>query len=124
MNMKKTEKSGEFLFDENTLTAQVLAVLGTGEQNATTSRQIKRAFGISERDLRKIVEKSRRNGVYILSSNAGYFYPANKGELEEFIRRESRRIKSQCVTLSPMKRYLKRLGGDFYGNEKELTTLL
>lgn len=109
--MKTHEDKANFLFHENTLTAQVLAVLGTGEQNATTSRQIKRAFGISERDLRKIVERCRRNGIFILSSSAGYYYPANKGELEEFIRRESRRIKSQCVTLSPMKRYLKQLRG-------------
>lgn len=122
--MRKSEKSAEYLFDENSVTAQVLAVLGTGEQNAATSKSIKRAFGLSERDLRKIVERCRRSGIFILSSSAGYYYPANKGELEEFIRRESRRIKSQCVTLSPMKRCLKRLGGDFYGNEKEPTTLL
>ena len=107
--MRKSEESAKNLFNENSVTAQVLAVLGTGEQNATTSRQIKRAFGISERDLRKIVEKCRRSGVYILSSDNGYFFPANKEELQRFIGRESRRIRSQITTLSPMKRALKEL---------------
>lgn len=107
--MKTHEDKADFLFHENSVTAQVLAVLGTGEQNATTSRQIKRAFGISERDLRKIVERCRRSGVYILSSENGYFFPANRDELQRFIRRESRRIRSQITTLSPMKRALKQL---------------
>lgn len=106
--MRKSEKAAKNLFNENSVTAQVLAVLGVGEQNAATSKSIKRAFGLSERDLRKIVERCRRNGIFILSSSAGYYYPANKGELEEFIRRESTRIRSQCITLSPMKRYLKQ----------------
>lgn len=107
--MKKSEEKAEYLFDENTLTAQVLAVIGTGEKAAVTSKQIKQSFGLTERELRKIVEKSRRSGVYILSSDNGYFFPANKDELQRFIRRESRRIRSQITTLSPMKRALKEL---------------
>ena len=107
--MKKCEAKARHIFSENNVTAQLLAVLGIGEENAITSRQIQKAFGISQRDLRKIVERCRRNGVYILSSDNGYFFPANKEELQRFIKRENRRIKSQCVTLSPMKRALKEL---------------
>lgn len=107
--MKKSEEKAEYLFDENTLTAQVLAVIGTGEKAAVTSKQIKQSFGLSERDLRKVVEKCRRSGVYILSSENGYFFPANRDELQRFIRRENSRIKNQRKTLLPLKRYLKQL---------------
>lgn len=109
--MKTHEDKADFLFHENSVTAQVLAVLGTGEQNAVTSRQLQKAFNISQRDLRKTVERCRRAGVYVISSNSGYFFPKDVSEIRQFVRRESRRIKSQCVTLSPMKRYLKQLRG-------------
>ena len=107
--MNKSEEKAEYLFAENSLTAQFLAVLGTGERSAISSKQIQKAFGISQRDLRKITERCRRAGVYVLASSAGYFFPANRDELQRFIKRENRRIKSQCVTLSPMKRALKEL---------------
>lgn len=107
--MKKSEKTAEYIFAENSVTAQFLAVLGIGEENAITSRQIQKAFGISQRDLRKITERCRRAGIFIVANNAGYFFPANREELRRFVRRENRRIKSQCVTLSPMKRALKEL---------------
>lgn len=107
--MKKCEAKARHIFNENSLTADFLAVLGIGEKNAITSRQIQKAFGISQRDLRKITERCRRAGIFIVASSAGYFFPANRDELQRFIKRENRRIKSQCVTLSPMKRALKQL---------------
>ena len=107
--MRKSEKTAEYIFAENSVTAQVLAVLGTGEQNAVTSRQIQRAFGVKQRELRKIVEKCRKSGVFVLASNRGYFYPASKDELQRFIRRESNRVKNQCIAIAPLKRYLKEL---------------
>ncbi len=105
--MKTHEDKADFLFHENSVTAQVLAVIGTGEKAAVTSKQIKQSFGLTERELRKIIEKSRRSGIYILSSENGYFFPACIDEVKAFIKRENARIRSQCITLSPMKRYLK-----------------
>ena len=107
--MKKSEEKAEYLFAENSLTAQFLAVLGTGERSAISSKQIQKAFGISQRDLRKITERCRRAGVYVLASSAGYFFPANRDELQRFIKRENSRIKNQRKTLLPLKRYLKQL---------------
>lgn len=107
--MRKSEKTAEYLFNENSLTAQLLAVIGTGEKAAVTSKQIKQSFGLTERELRKIVEKCRRSGIYILSSDSGYYFPSCIDEIRTFVQRENRRIKSQCVTLSPMKRALKEL---------------
>lgn len=107
--MRKSEKSAEYLFNENSLTAELLAVIGTGEKAAITSRQIKQSFGLSERDLRKVVEKCRKSGVFILASDQGYFFPASKDELQRFIRRESNRVKNQCIAIAPLKRYLKQL---------------
>lgn len=107
--MRRSEKTAEYIFNENSVTAQLLAVIGTGEKAAVTSKQIKQSFGLTERELRKIVERCRRNGVYILSSDNGYFFPSSKEELQRFIRRENSRVKNQCITLLPMKRYLKQL---------------
>ena len=107
--MRKSEKTAEYIFAENSVTAQFLAVLGTGERSAISSKQIQKAFGISQRDLRKITERCRRAGVYVLASSAGYFFPANRDELQRFIRRENSRIKNQRKTLLPFKRYLRQL---------------
>lgn len=107
--MQKSEPKAEYLFSENSLTAELLAVIGTGEKAAITSRQIKQSFGLSERDLRKVVEKCRKSGVFILASDQGYFFPASKDELQRFIRRESNRVKNQCIAIAPLKRYLKQL---------------
>ena len=107
--MRKSEQKARHIFNENSITAQVLAVLGVGEQNATTSRQIKRAFGLCERDLRKIVERCRRNGIYVLSSENGYFYPSCIDEVIAFVKRENGRIRNQCITLAQLKRFLKEL---------------
>lgn len=107
--MRKCEAKARHLFDENSLTAQLLAVIGTGEGNATTSKQIQKAFDVKQRELRKIVEKCRKSGVFVLASNRGYFYPASKDELQRFIRRESNRVKNQCLAIAPLKRYLKEL---------------
>lgn len=107
--MRKSEKTAEYIFAENSVTAQFLAVLGIGEENAITSRQIQKAFGISQRDLRKIVAYCRRNGIYILSSDSGYFFPSCIDEVKAFLRRENGRIRSQCVTIASIKRLLKEL---------------
>ena len=41
--MKTHEDKADFLFHENSVTAQVLAVIGTGEKAAVTSKQIKQS---------------------------------------------------------------------------------
>ena len=107
--MQKSEPKAEYLFSENSLTAELLAVLKAGEQNAVTSRQIQKAFGLRQRELRRIVESCRKKGVYILASDSGYFFPENDEELRRFIRRENNRIKSQRVALAPLKRLLKEI---------------
>ncbi len=107
--MRKCEGKARHIFNENSLTAQLLAVIGTGEKAAATSKQIKQSFGWSERELRKVVEHCRRNGIYILSSDSGYYFPSCIDEVKAFIKRENGRIRSQCVTLAPLKRYLKQL---------------
>ena len=107
--MQKSEPKAEYLFSENSLTAELLAVIGTGEENATTSKQIQKAFGVSQRELRRIVESCRKKGVYILASDSGYFFPENDDELRRFIRRENNRVKNQCVALAPLKRLLKEI---------------
>lgn len=107
--MRKSEAKSEYLFREGNLTADFLAVLKAGEENAISSRQIQKVFGLNQRELRRIVETCRRKGVYILASDQGYFYPASKDELQRFIRRESNRVKNQCIAIAPLKRYLKQL---------------
>ena len=107
--MRRSEKTAEYIFNENSVTSQLLAVIGTGEKAAVTSKQIKQSFGLTERELRKIVERCRRNGIYVLSSENGYFYPSCIDEVIAFVKRENGRIRNQCITLAPLKRYLKQL---------------
>ena len=40
--MRKCEAKARHIFDENGLTAQILVIFVTGEEDATTAKQIKR----------------------------------------------------------------------------------
>lgn len=107
--MRKCEQRANHLFSGNGVTACILATLKQGEENAISSRQIQKVFGLNQRELRRIVETCRRKGVYILASDQGYFFPKDVSEIRRFIKRENSRIKNQCISITPLKRFLKEL---------------
>lgn len=73
--------------------AEYLKGFHSGEKRAISSRDLAKAFGISGRAVREIVNRLRVEGVPICSSEYGYFYAADEHELGRTIRQLTSRIK-------------------------------
>lgn len=58
----------------------------SGKQNAISSTRLEQTLHVSGNELRKQVNRLRRDGVPIASSDAGYYYAATASELYATIR--------------------------------------
>ena len=85
----------------------IVSLIREGENNAVHGADLARYVNMDARELRQAIEKLRRNGVIIASSQKGYYYPANMGELAAFVRKEERRARSVLYTLKTARRFLK-----------------
>lgn len=110
--MKRCDPSAAYLFNENSVTGDLLRTLQAGEQNALTSHELQALFGITFRELRLIVERCRRTGVYIITSNEGYFYPNSIDEVNGCLRRTNNHVKNLAVTFAPLRKYARELHDD------------
>lgn len=86
----------------------LLACFRYGKANAIKSKDLERMNNINTRQLRKMVELIRRNGVCVCSDEAGYYRPENKTELERYIKRVEATAKSTFYTLRTAKSELQR----------------
>lgn len=80
--------------------------IGSGEENAVPCKALEELTGLSGRDVKRCIEELRRSGTVICSSNSGYFYPARRYELTDFIVKERRRANSIRRTLKSSERML------------------
>ena len=88
----------------------ICELLAIGKENAITSRDLCRTLQLKDvRELRLMVERERRAGAVILSSEKGYFLPGNKYEVERFIRTTSKKARSTMYCMKSAKKYLKDL---------------
>ena len=111
--MKRCDPSANYLFEENSITGDFLRTLQAGEENALTSHELQALFGITFRELRLIVERCRRTGVYIITSNEGYFYPNSIDEVNGCLRRTGSHVKNLTVTFAPLRKYARELNDDY-----------
>ena len=65
---------------------QYLEVFCSGSEHSKKAKDIGRAVCISEKELRKLVNRLRQEGVPIGSSRKGYFYAVTAGEVYATIR--------------------------------------
>lgn len=78
---------------------KILASLRTGEDNAVSLSEECRISGLDDRSTRLLIEYMRRHGQVICSSSKGYFFPANKLELQRYVLCERSRANSILQTL-------------------------
>lgn len=93
----------------------LVSIIGHGEGNAITQKEITRIIGLSDRDTRAIIERLRAGGMVICSSNAGRFFPENIEELDSYIRRIQASVRAECVALAPARRLLKEWQASDHG---------
>ncbi len=57
-----------------------------GKANAVSGVNLAKIMGVSGNELRRLVNRLRREGIPVASSSSGYFYAANAGEVYSTIR--------------------------------------
>lgn len=89
---------------------EILQFIPTGYKNAVSMRELACRLEISERQLRKEVQKARLNGAPICSACnnriTGYFLPQSVGEAEIYLREEERRLRTAAQSLKPVRDYI------------------
>lgn len=88
----------------------IYEMLAIGKENAIPSRELCNALQLRDmRELRLMVQRERRSGAVILSSEKGYFLPGCKSEVEQFIRTTGRKARSTMRCMKSAKKYLREL---------------
>lgn len=77
-----------------TIPERIVQSLRTGEDSALSLEDMCIVSGLPDRETRLVIEDLRRNGVVICSSNKGYYYPADVGELRSYVHKEQARSNS------------------------------
>ncbi len=91
------------------VTERITNAIPTGENNAIPLSELHRISGMSDsRATRTIIEKLRRDGTVICSSECGYYYPADVYELRHYVNRERARARSINITLSAAETLLEK----------------
>ena len=109
---ERASTDAAFINQSNIKRRGVQAFLLEGEANALPMRELARLVGVSERQARKIIERERRNGSMILSSDNGYFLPSpdcERYEIRRYIHLADARMVTNRKTIRVMKDRLKEL---------------
>ncbi len=117
---ERASTDAAFINQSNIKRRGVQAFLLEGEANALPMRELARLVGVSERQARKIIERERRNGSMILSSDNGYFLPSpdcERYEIRRYIHRADARMVTNRNTIRAMKDRLKELEAQDNGQE-------
>ena len=84
---------------------RIADLLHPGAGNAIPRRDLMALTGLSDRELRLMIESERRKGIPILSDNAhGYFLPGNSAERDRCVRSLRRRAKEIESTAAAIER--------------------
>lgn len=90
---------------------QILKQYGArGKENAMTMEQLKPLTGKSEREITKAVQDERKRHLICskTTNGGGYYRPANKAEITEYIQLQEGRIAQHAVSLRLARRFKKR----------------
>lgn len=108
MNIEQRNAATAFLFEQEPY-SRILSVLREGAVYGIHAKELSKLTGPPDRELRKMIEYIRRNGVVIIADNNGYYFPSNTWEIGEYIKQEERRAKSTFYTLKGARALLKEL---------------
>ena len=103
--MQLTQEQQALLSNETYL--RIFILLRHGENNAIQAEQIVAATSLKERTVRKYMEAMRDAELVVLSSDKGYFLPANAVEIRNHIKKTSAAAKSLFKSLRAAKKLLR-----------------
>ena len=94
---------------------EILRFIPRGRRNAISMKQLSILTGWTLRETRAAIYRARCAGALICSScdrfASGYFQPANREEVERFVKLEESRIKSAAKAVRSARQYLKAKEG-------------
>lgn len=105
----------------NTNRRGIQAFLLEGEPNAIPMRELAKLMGVSDRQVRKLAERERDNGAFVIASDKGYFLPSADNpeyELKRYIHRMDARVSSNRKAIRVMKKRLDELKTQANGQER------
>ena len=90
----------------------VAELLGRGEDGSVSVADLCASLGVSDRELRRIIEMERTAGALICARKTGGYYLANRREdLEAFVRAAAKRAETARRTAKPFRTMLKKREG-------------
>ncbi len=85
--------------NHNTKPGPISRLLGRGQENAVSLRQLEALTGHDGRTVRLMIHRERLNGIPILADNqSGYYLPASTEEKERCVRSMRHRAKEIWIT--------------------------
>lgn len=109
IQFNNTTNGGDLSTDAH---ANILNLIGTGEENAIHLDELMNLTGMGNRELRKCIETLRRSGAVIISNQNGYFQPLRPHEVERYVKQETGRAKSIFYTLKAARKWCETAHGD------------
>ena len=103
----------EFKVITNSTLNRILKVIPRGQGNAITTRELKTAFDLDNRAVKRAIAMLRDSGEPIcadLSSTGGYFIPETVGEAQDYLRIKRKQLKSEQRALEPVIKYCRYAG--------------
>lgn len=98
--MKQTKFDDTFIF----------ALMPKGRRNKITASELETLTGANIRTVTAAISRLRQQGKFICSddsSDGGYYLPKNIVELQEWVKRELKRIETHKAAVKPAADYLK-----------------
>lgn len=92
--------------DPNSPHRAILDRIPYGQDNAVSMRDLARALGETQRQIRHRIERARIDGNIIAGTNAGLFIPQTGDELREYVKRTQARIETSASTVAHAVRVL------------------
>ena len=94
---------------------EIVTLLGHGQSAAVTARELAERLGLTARDVSKLIERLRADGVPVCAScdaaHPGYFLAEGPEELEQYIKSLDRRLLAMRKTRTAMAETLDRETG-------------
>ena len=82
-----------------------------GRKNTVSGASLERTLHLSGNELRRYVNRLRRQGVPVASSRDGYFFAANAGEVYATIRQLKQMASGLDAAIGGLERALEQFGG-------------
>lgn len=90
----------------------LIDLIPDGKGDAVSMSDLSKLTDLSSSDVRQQVLNARKVGVLICSGEKGYYFPADEGELKDYVFGRRKYIKTAEIALRAFEETLNRKGGD------------